>query len=205
MDVQLKELIETIKQEGVLSAEETSRKIVAEASEKAKDILSNAERQAQEIIRKAEEDADRSRKASEEAIKQAGRDLILKLGTQVRQIFKVLLETGTEKALTGRFLEEAIIALLSRLNPSELVNTAVELPPREFEALKTGLFSRFADEMKKGMEIKPFPGLRSGFKVSMRDGTAYYDFSEAGIAEMLAELLNPELAAAVKKAASMGA
>ncbi|HOV64382.1 MAG TPA: V-type ATP synthase subunit E [Spirochaetia bacterium] len=205
MDVQLKELIETIKQEGVQSAEETSRKIIAEAEEKAKTIVANAERQAQSIIKQANDDAERTRKASEEAIKQAGRDLILKVSAQIRQMFKTLLEAETEKALSSKFLEEAVIALLSRFHPSELERIAVELPPDKFESLKDGLNARFAEEMKKGMEIKPFPGLRSGFRVSMKDGTAYYDFSERGIAEMLGELLNPELASILKNAATMGA
>ena len=52
------------------------------------------------------------------------------------------------------------------------------------------------------MEIKPFSGLDSGFKAAMKDGSAYYDFSETGISEMLAELVNPQLASMLKDAAS---
>jgi V/A-type H+-transporting ATPase subunit E len=54
--------------------------------------------------------------------------------------------------------------------------------------------------LKKGIELKPFPELQAGFRIAMKDGSAYYNFSDQGIAEILAEYMNPRIAEIVQEA-----
>ena len=51
---------------------------------------------------------------------------------------------------------------------------------------------------KKGLEIKPTADAKAGFVVSEKSGNAYYNFTSEGIAEILAEYLNPRLAEIVR-------
>jgi V/A-type H+-transporting ATPase subunit E len=62
--------------------------------------------------------------------------------------------------------------------------------------------SRLVEELKKGFELKPLPTLEAGFRIGLKDGSAYYDFSDQGIAEILAEYLNPRLSELMSQAAA---
>ena len=70
----------------------------------------------------------------------------------------------------------------------------------DLEKLEKQLKSRLAGELKKGVELKPFPEIEAGFRIAMEDGSAYYNFTDQGIAEILAEFLNPKIAEIVQEA-----
>jgi len=48
--------------------------------------------------------------------------------------------------------------------------------------------------------LNPFPELQAGFRIAMKDGSAYYNFSDQGIAEIMAEYMNPRIAEIVREA-----
>ena len=77
MDVQLQELIDKIKKDGVASAEKEAQNIIAAAEAKAKDIEKAAQAKADDIIKTAKAETERMEKASEEAIMQASRNMLL--------------------------------------------------------------------------------------------------------------------------------
>ena len=77
MDVQLQELIDKIKKDGVASAEASAAEILADAEKKARAVVSDAEQKADGIIKNAKAETERMEKASEDAIAQAGRNMIL--------------------------------------------------------------------------------------------------------------------------------
>ena len=77
MDVQLQELIDKIKKDGVATAEAEAAKKIAEAEKKAESIVADAQAKASEIIKNAKAETERMEKASDEAIVQAGRNMLL--------------------------------------------------------------------------------------------------------------------------------
>ena len=77
MDVQLQELIDKIKRDGVASAETAAQKIISDAEAKAATIVKEAEEKADGILKSAKAETERMEKASEDAITQAGRNLII--------------------------------------------------------------------------------------------------------------------------------
>ncbi|HKJ86431.1 MAG TPA: V-type ATP synthase subunit E, partial [Spirochaetia bacterium] len=112
MDTQLKELIEAIKAEGVQSAEKQAEQIIAAAEEKAQEITAQARRQAAEIVDEAKSDRARQENAGKEAVKQAARDLILNVQSQLTAIFKRVIEDTTAEAMDGAVLEQAIVSVV---------------------------------------------------------------------------------------------
>lgn len=202
MDVQLKELIETIKKEGVQSADEQAAEIIKKAEQQSSEILDKAQRESDRIIAKAKEDAERAEQAGRDALKQAGRDLLLNLRASITQIFDTLLKQETGAALHGKLLEEAIVALMKAWNGEELGQLEVALPASDLSELESSLRTRLAEQMKKGLEIKPTPNSKAGFLVTEKDGNAYYDFSAEGIAEVLSEYLSPRLGELIRSQGS---
>lgn len=201
MDVQLQELIDKIKSEGIKSAEKESARVLRNAQHKANDIIASAHDEASGIIGKAKEEIDRFEHTAKEAVKQAGRNTILSLRTRITELFDVLIAEQTKEAYTPKVLEEAIVSLIKSWSKEQIPNLRVLLSPSDLKKIEKQLKSRLAAELKKGVELKPFPELGAGFRIAMKDGSAYYNFTDQGIAEILAEYLNPKIAEIVQEAA----
>jgi len=201
MDVQLQELIDKIKSEGVKSAEQESKKVLKEAQHKANDIIAAAHDEASAIIAKAKEEAHRFEQTAKEAVHQAGRNTILSLRTRITELFDALIAQETREAYNPKVLEEALVSLIKAWSKEQLANLQILLSASDLKKVEKQLKSRLAAELKKGVELKPFPELQAGFRVAMKDGSAYYNFTDEGIAEILAEYLNPKVAEIVQEAA----
>ncbi len=200
MDVQLKEIIEKIKLEGVKNAEEKSAQIIHDTKQKANEIIAGAHKEASEIISRARKESDRFEQSGKEALKQAGRDLILTLKTKVMDLFNEVIQTEVKSSLTEHVLEETIISLIKSWNKKSVGEVRILLSPADLKKIENKLRLKLAEEIKRGVEIKPFPQIEAGFRVSIKDGSAYYNFSDQGIAEILAEYLNRRLAENIKEA-----
>jgi len=64
--------------------------------------------------------------------------------------------------------------------------------------LKSFFTEKLSGELNKGVELKSSRKLTSGFHISNKDGSAYYDFSADAVVEMLSAYLNPKLAEIMK-------
>jgi len=203
MDVQLKELIEKIKSEGVKSAEEQAASIIGEAEKKAENILSKAKTEAEQLHDQAEKDARQREQSGKEALAQAGRDLILNIQKKIENLFNGLLETETASAYNPSVLEETIVTLVKSWDKEHVADIQVLLSRKDLDKLETPLRSKLAAEIKKGFEVKSSPHVEAGFRVSEKNGGAYYNFSAQGIAELLSDFLNPKLSEIIKKSAEL--
>ncbi len=202
MDVQLQELLDTIKAEGIQNAEEQAKKIVARAEEQAKAIVSGARKEAEQILDKAKQDAERQEQSGKEALRQAGRDLLLSLQKEIQNLFTGLIRKETETVLTARFMEEALKAILSGWKGEADKSLTILVPEKLLNELEKALHGQLASALKGGVELKPGKNVSYGFKIAMKDGTAYYNFTEEGIAEILGEYLNPRIAEILRKSIS---
>lgn len=193
MEVRLKELIEKIKNEGVKTAEEKSNEIIKEAQAKAGKIVSDAQKKADLIIQNGKAEVEKYKNSGDMALKQAGRDLLINLKGKLKDVFSLVVETETNSALSSGVLERAIIELIKSWNKDELKDLNILIPEKLLKEVEVSLKNKLAEELKSGLEIKPFSNIDAGFRVSKKDGSAYYNFTDKGIAEVLSQYLNPKL------------
>ena len=202
MDVQLQELIDKIKKDGVASAENEAAKIVAEAEKNAEKIIADAQEKAAEIVKNAKAETERMEKASEEAIVQAGRNMLLSFKESIISELDGLIKTEKENAQTKELLvkliPETVKAWSKNADASEL---SVLLSEKDLKDLESSLVSELKGEIAKGLEIKPDKTLSYGFRIGVKNGAAYYDYSAESLSEMFAAYLNPKVAALIKIAA----
>ena len=202
MDVQLQELIDKIKKDGVTAAEKEAAKIIADANKKAESIIKDAEAQAEQIKKDAKAETNRMQKASDEAIVQAGRNMLLSFKDSLVQELDGLIQAETAKSLSKDTLEklvpETVKAWAKNSDASEL---SVLLSEKDLKALQSSLTSALKAEIKKGLEIKPDKTLTAGFRIGVKNGAAFYDYSAESLAEMFAAYLNPKVAGLLKVAA----
>ena len=125
MELQIKDLVESIKKEGVDTARAEAETIIADAKKAAAEIISKAEAQARLTKETSEREIALLKENALVSAQQAKRDAVLS--------FKALL----------------------------------------------------AEEIKKGLEIRPVKGVKAGFRLADKDGSGYFDCSDEVITQML--------------------
>ncbi len=203
MDVQLQELIDKIKKDGVASAESSAAAIIAEAERKAAAIVSDAEAKAASIVSNGKNETERMEKASVDAIRQAGRNLLLSFRDGINAQLSAIVSAQTTAALSA----DALKALVPEAVKAWAANTAagdisVLLPAKDLAAVEASLQSALKAELEKGLELKADKSLSAGFRIGSKDGAAYYDFSAEAVADLFSAYLNPRTAAVMKEAAA---
>ena len=202
MDVQLQELIDKIKKDGVSAAEKKAEQIIAEANKKAEAIIAQAQDKAAEIIKEGKAETERMEKSSEEAIVQAGRNMLLSFKESLIQELDGLIQGSIAKAeskdVLAKLVPETVKAWAKNSEASEL---SVLLNEKDLKELEKSLKASLKSEISKGLEIKPDKTLTAGFRIGVNKGAAFYDYSAESLAEMFAAYLNPKVAALMKVAA----
>jgi len=194
VDVQVQELINKIKKDGVEAATEDATKIRNAAEAEAKQIVEAARKEATKIMEKAKQDADRSEKAGVAALEQASRNLLLVFRGEVQALLDKIVLKQLNESYNDDVLKKALPEMLSAWNPKTTGSLEVLLSEASLGKLKTFFEGKLAKEIKKGLELRSDAGLSGGFRVANKDGSAYYDFSADSVAEMLCAYLNPRLA-----------
>ncbi len=199
MNIQVKELIEKIKNEGVISAENEAKKIIAGAEEKAEQIVKKAVAEAESYRLQAENEIKKKEAAGREALKQAARDILIGLEKQIISQFKAVINQAVDTALSPALTEKLILEAAAAWSEKGAGGIQIVLSSKEARELGAGLKAKLASRFKEGVEIIPSPKVAKGFRIGGSDG-ALYDFSREGIADILAEFLTPELAGILKEA-----
>ena len=202
MDVQVQSLIDKIKKDGIATAEEKAAAIIKDAEKKAQSIVAEAEEKAAGIVKTAKAETERMEKSSVDAIKQAGRNLLLSFQDAIGAELASIVSLETAKAYSPDLLKtlipETVKAWAKKPEGEEL---AVLLSAKDLSALESGLHSALKAELAKGLELKADASLSGGFRIGSKDGAAYYDFSSESVADLFAAYLNPRVAAIMKAAA----
>jgi len=206
MDIQVQELINKIKKDGIESASEEAARIKREAEAEAKQLVEAAQKEAAEIISKGKQDAERSEKAGVAALGQASRNLVLAFKGEIQTLLDDLVAAQVGKSYTDDVLKAVIPELIKswsvKRSGGGANSLAVLLPEASLGKVQAFFKTKLAAELKKGLELKADRNLTGGFRIAQKDGSAYYDFSADSVAEMLCAYLNPKLAEILKASAS---
>jgi V/A-type H+-transporting ATPase subunit E len=213
MEVQLNELIEKIKKDGVSAAQAEAANVKAGAEDEAKKIIEAAKREAHAIVTRAKEDALGIEKAGVAAIEQAGRDLMLAFKSEIQK----MLNNITAKMVADAYSAELIKGVLPDLiknwahkeqeeyqgnqgqqDQTETGSLTVLLAEKDLEKLEEAFITALGEALKGGVEVKAVKKIDSGFRILEKDGSAFYDFSAESVAAMLSAYLNPRLSEIMK-------
>jgi len=202
MDTQLQELIDKIKQEGVQTAEKQAEGIVSAAEEKARAIVVDAEKRAREILEEARREQVRLDQSGREALSQAARDLILGVEARLRAMFQRVTETATREAISADILENSIVSIVTAWSQGRSEPLDIILGASDLKRVEQRLRSRLAEHIASGTEIRPSDAVKTGFRISSKDGSMYYDFTVETIADALSAYVGPRLTEILRETAS---
>ena len=191
MEVQLESLVRSIKSDGVESARKEATNIIAQAKEESQRIIAHAQEEATQTRQRAKADAEKLKQTVEDALRQSARDMVLAVRKNMEELFRKLLQQDVANVLSGEGLERIILSLLKGWALDSSVD--IQLSAADADALSESLIKKLKDELlNEDFAIKPLEGMKAGLRISFRNGTAYFDFTDEEISNALAQLLSPK-------------
>jgi V/A-type H+-transporting ATPase subunit E len=201
MDIQLQEFIDKIKKDGVEVAEVEATSIVNNAKAEAEKIIADAKMQAEKILTDAKAENERIVKSGEEAIKQAGRNLLISFRESVAKELKKIVGEKVEALYSGEEFSNLLVTVLenwaknSDTDDLTLILNSDDLKKFEETALHT-----LKEKMLGGVTLKASNNFDKGFRIAVDGGSAYYDYSREAVVDMLSDFLSPRVTQLLKEA-----
>ena len=201
MEIQLQELIEKIKKDGVEAAETEAAALLDAAKAQAEKIVADAKKQADKLLADAKSENERMQKSSEDAIQQAGRNLLISFRESVtRELDAILSET-----ISGVYSSEALAQVIVNAvecwaGKPDTEDITVILNSEDLNLLEKTILSAIKARIQKGVTLKSSDSLDGGFHISVNNGNSYYDYSAETVVEMLSKYLSPKITKLLKEA-----
>ena len=201
MEIQLQELIDKIKKDGIESASEEASQIKAQAETEAGRIVEAARKEAADIVARGKADAERSEKAGVAALEQASRNLVLAFKGEIEALLARIVAARVEASYGDDALKAIIPDLVKNWAAGGADSLDLILGEESLGKLRSYFNGELAAEISRGVELKSDRNLGAGFHIANKDGSAYYDFSAESVAELLSAYLNPRLSEILRTSA----
>lgn len=203
MGEELQNLIDRIQKEGVDKAQAQTEEIISKARAQASDLAKASEEKAQAILEKAESDTQVYTERAVKTLEQAARDVLIAVGHGVENLFKSLITQSLEESLTPEELMKMIVTMVKAYAERGMTEGRVDIlvSPDDQEKLKKLYMAKYRDVLGAGVEIHSDDEIIKGFRISLKDGKVYHDFTVGTIAEVLSSFIQPQIAEIVHRVA----
>ena len=196
----LQSLLAKIQEHGLDKANAERAAIIKKAEQEAAEITAKAKAAADAMRRAAEEECASLTKRAESAVKQAARDIVLKLNVELKERLNAILQENTANAMTpelmGRIINEMAAAYIK--DGKQEAKLEVLVSPKSLEEMNAALKGSLKDSFVKQPTLFADMELGGGLKVSVSGNDVFYDFSDDAITDIVAAYIGPRLAAIVK-------
>ncbi len=201
MEIQLQELIDQIKKDGVEVAETQAKNIVDSAKTEATKIIADAKAQADIILSDARAENDRMVKSSEDAIRQAGRNLLISFRESVAKELDAIIGETVNSVYSPDSLAQLVTNVVEAwANKPDVEDIEVILNSNDVKLLNETTFATLKDRISKGITLKANDNFDGGFRISVNNGGAYYDYSAEAVVDMMSNYLSPKVVKLLKEA-----
>lgn len=201
MEIQLQELIEQIKKDGVDAAEAQAEAIIVSAKAEAEKIIADAKAEADKLMANAKAENAKAVKSGEDAIRQAGRNLLISFRESVTKELKAIVNDNVNTVYSSDAFAKLIInAVECWAGKPEADDISVILNDGDLAKLEEALLAELKAKMLGGVTLKANDNFDGGFRIAVNNGTVYYDYSAEAVTDMLSDYLSPKVTALLKEA-----
>lgn len=201
MEIQLQELIEQIKKDGVEAAEAQAEAILAAANAEAEKIVADAKAQAEKIMLNAKNENEKAVKSGEDAIRQAGRNLLISFRESVTKELNAIVSRNVNAVYSSDSFAQLITkAVEGWINNPDAEDVSVILNSDDLGKLESAVVAELNKKMLEGVTFRCNDNFDGGFRVAVNEGKAYYDYSAEAVTDMLSNYLSPRVSALLKEA-----
>ena len=165
MELQIQDLVSSIKKDGIESANREAAQILADAKAQAEKIVADARSEADKLRADAQAEIGVFKASAQLSAEQAKRDAVLAFRQEIGAELTKLLAQDTHKALDDKALASLITAALQGEDASAYAAEVASVTELELRLSKK---------------------VRTGFRLCTKDGSGYIDCSDEELAEQLA-------------------
>ena len=177
MELQIQDLVNSIRKEGIEEANSKADSIIAEAKKKAEEIVSDAKAEAKSVKETSEKEIAILKESAAVSAEQAKRDAMLTFKAEVKAEFEKILAAKVKENLSDAALGKLIKAVVTE---EDMKDYSVEVAE-----VSDSLKAELADRIQNGLEIKAAKRVRTGFRLSAKDGSGYFECTDDEIMQML--------------------
>lgn len=206
-DSGVQNLVDRIRDQGILAANEKANKILRDAEAKSAKMLADAKLEVEKLREAARLEIEANHAAALEALKLSARDAMLQLKAKVSSEFEVFVQRLVTSAtrdeefiktivlvLAGHVKEELIGDKEIQILISELILTG---KPNEKlgERGKQTILSLSSEMLREGVELIPSSDIQGGANVRLIKDKLEIDLSDKAIASLLYQRIMPRFQA----------
>ena len=149
----------------------------------------------------AENDAEALKKRAESAIRQAARDILLELKSELTKRVEAITRSRLDEALSAEFIAGMVREIASAVlsDPAKAASGKLEVmvsPAKCAEVVKLLTASVGADLVEK-VSIFPNSAAGRGLKISVEGNEVFFDFSDAALTGMICEYATSRVSAVI--------
>lgn len=201
MEIQLQELIEQIRKDGVGAAETQAEAIISSAKAEAEKIIADAKAQAEKIMADAKSENAKTVRSGEDAIRQAGRNLLISFRESITRELKAIVSDNVNAVYSSDAFAKLIVsAVESWTGKPESEDATVILNADDLAKLEEAVLAQLKAKMLGGVTLKANDNFDGGFRIAVDNGAVYYDYSAEAVTDMLSNYLSPRVTALLKEA-----
>lgn len=198
MAEELQSLLDRIYADGVQKADAESDRIIAGARASADEIISEAKKNAQNIVSAAEKDAESLKLRAEAAVKQAARDIILELKSELEKRLDMVISENVAGAMTPQVMTDLIKNMAEKFASDPDADISVLCALKDEKELAGLLSGALRSSFAKDPKVFADSGINGGMEVSFRDGGVYYDFTIPALTELVGKFATERIAELLK-------
>ena len=201
MEIQLQELINQIKKDGVEAAETQAEAILDAAKAEADKIISAAKLEADKLIANAKAENEKTVRSGEDAIRQAGRNLLISFRESVSRELNAVAGDNVAAVYSSDALTELIVSAIEAWTARpEADDISVLLNSADLARFEDAILAQLKAKMLNGVTLKANDNFDGGFRIAVNNGAVYYDYSAESVTDMLSGYLGAKITALLKEA-----
>ena len=115
------------------------------------------------------------------------------------------LSTLVNDEVSSVYSKDMLVKLVPEVIKEWVKNTSAEdvsvlLNEKDLKQVEDGLKAALKAEISKGLTVGVDNSVAAGFRIGVKDGAAFYDYSADSVAELFSSYLNPRIAKLMKEA-----
>lgn len=200
MTERIQELLDKIKNEGIEVAEAKARDIEARAQTRAGEIVALAQEEAARIVSGAKMESQKTKDVVEAALKQASRDMLLRLRKEITKTLEGIVLKDLRESLSP----EVMVSLIQKIaaayfNNAQAGDIQVALSGEDLKKLENGFLAKLKGALKQPLVLRSADNIRAGFTISFDQGKSCFDFTDESLAEFLGQYLSEHVTKILKE------
>jgi V/A-type H+-transporting ATPase subunit E len=200
-------LVDRIRDQGVLAATEKANKILRDAEAKSAKMLADAKREVEQLREKARIEIESNQAAALEALKLSARDTMLQLKAKVSSEFEVFVQRLVTSATNDKeFIKEIVRVLASHVEKELIGDKEIQIlisesiltgQPNEKlgEHTKHIILGLSSEMLREGVELIPSSDIEGGARVRLVKDKLEIDLSDKAISKLLYQRILPRFQA----------